>query len=236
MRHSGKGQSLVETALVLPLLLLMLLGVLEVGWVLRNYMIMIQVSREAARVSTRPLYLDPAKEQMGWPDIMRHALINTTGLPNFDRDGAVILTYIQLHPYRPCPFEEGVPLNCDCAPDWDNSDDVVGYYGDGKGHQDYRYSWPLTTTVQSRYDLPLFVTQTLTQANEFNCKLLGQGVESVPLFRGDSMVIAEVFYEHHQLVGIPILSNFLTDPISLYAYTIMRYPDQVRDLPKPPQN
>ena len=43
------GQSLVELALVLPLLLIMLLGTVELGRVFHAYIVVTQASREAAR-------------------------------------------------------------------------------------------------------------------------------------------------------------------------------------------
>lgn len=46
---SGKGQSMVELALTLPILLFMLLGMVEVGWLANNYLTLIDVSRSAGR-------------------------------------------------------------------------------------------------------------------------------------------------------------------------------------------
>lgn len=47
----NKGQSLVELALVLPLILLLLMGVAEFGRVFHTYLIITQGSREAARLA-----------------------------------------------------------------------------------------------------------------------------------------------------------------------------------------
>lgn len=44
-----KGQSLVEFALVLPLLLLILVGIIEFGFMFSNYLTMTNASREAVR-------------------------------------------------------------------------------------------------------------------------------------------------------------------------------------------
>ncbi len=44
-----KGQSLVELTLTLPILLIMLMGLLEVGWLANNYLILVDVTREAGR-------------------------------------------------------------------------------------------------------------------------------------------------------------------------------------------
>ena len=45
----NKGQSLVETALVLPILLLILMGIIDFGMMFNNYLIVSNASREGAR-------------------------------------------------------------------------------------------------------------------------------------------------------------------------------------------
>lgn len=44
-----RGQSLVETAIVLPLVLLLLMGIIDFGFLFNNYIILSNASREAAR-------------------------------------------------------------------------------------------------------------------------------------------------------------------------------------------
>ena len=44
-----KGQSLVETAIVLPILILIVMGIIELGLLLNNYIIIANASREGAR-------------------------------------------------------------------------------------------------------------------------------------------------------------------------------------------
>ena len=50
LRKSEKGQSLVEFVLVLPILLLLILGVLEFGWMLNAKVTVNAAVREGARV------------------------------------------------------------------------------------------------------------------------------------------------------------------------------------------
>jgi hypothetical protein len=45
----SKGQSLMELTMTMPILLFMLLGLVEVGWLANNYLTLIDISREAAR-------------------------------------------------------------------------------------------------------------------------------------------------------------------------------------------
>ncbi len=47
-----RGQSMVELALVSPLLIFVLAGMVEIGWFARNYMILLEVTRVGARTAT----------------------------------------------------------------------------------------------------------------------------------------------------------------------------------------
>ena len=76
-RRKDRGQSLVETALIAPLLLLMFLGVIEVGWALRGYLVLLNANREATRFAARGTYLDfsqPNIEDVGYELVLQHAL------------------------------------------------------------------------------------------------------------------------------------------------------------------
>ena len=55
---TDRGQSLVEMAIITPLLLLLFIGVLEVGWAIRGYIVLLNADREATRFATRGQYLD----------------------------------------------------------------------------------------------------------------------------------------------------------------------------------
>lgn len=47
-----RGQSLLELAFFMPILIIMLVGLAEIGWFTNNYLIMLEVSRVAARFGT----------------------------------------------------------------------------------------------------------------------------------------------------------------------------------------
>ncbi|MBN1285642.1 MAG: pilus assembly protein [Anaerolineae bacterium] len=47
--RSRRGQSLVELTLTLPILLLLLFGMIEIGWYANNYLVLLDASREAGR-------------------------------------------------------------------------------------------------------------------------------------------------------------------------------------------
>jgi hypothetical protein len=56
-QHPTRGQGLVETAIVAPILIFMMIGVFEVGWALRGYLVLANVNREATRFGVRPGYM-----------------------------------------------------------------------------------------------------------------------------------------------------------------------------------
>ena len=71
MKAAGdEGQSAVELALVLPLLVLLLLGMVQVGLVVRDQVLLTHAAREAAREAA----VDPS------PDAPRRAALSGAGL------------------------------------------------------------------------------------------------------------------------------------------------------------
>lgn len=57
-KQKSKGQALVEMAIITPILLFMLIGMFEVGWALRGYLVIVNINREITRRAIRPNYLD----------------------------------------------------------------------------------------------------------------------------------------------------------------------------------
>lgn len=49
-RENEKGQAIVEFALVLPILMLLILGIIEFGWLFNGKLILTSAAREGARV------------------------------------------------------------------------------------------------------------------------------------------------------------------------------------------
>ena len=56
--NNERGQSLVEMAIITPILILLFLGVFEVGWALRGYLVLANVNRETVRFSVKSGNLD----------------------------------------------------------------------------------------------------------------------------------------------------------------------------------
>lgn len=59
-RQESNGQSMVEFALVLPFLLLLFLGMIEVGYAMYDYIVLSNANREGVRLAARGRFTDEA--------------------------------------------------------------------------------------------------------------------------------------------------------------------------------
>jgi len=70
--HSEKGQAMVEFALVLPLLLALLCGIIDFGWLYYNQITLNNAAREGARYAV--IHYDPAAD---WKDAAEDRMIGS---------------------------------------------------------------------------------------------------------------------------------------------------------------
>ena len=95
---SGRGQSLIEFAIILPILMLIVLGVVEVGMVLLDEHVVTRLSREGSNLISRDTSLETAAEVMASMSARPVDFANgskviftvlkrgaTTGTANYDR-------------------------------------------------------------------------------------------------------------------------------------------------------
>ncbi|MEA5050182.1 MAG: TadE/TadG family type IV pilus assembly protein [Oscillospiraceae bacterium] len=80
--RSEKGQAMVEFALVLPLLLLLLCGIIDFGWIFYNNIMVDNAAREAARYSAIHVYDDGAFNSGDTADARTAALASSPILPD----------------------------------------------------------------------------------------------------------------------------------------------------------
>jgi hypothetical protein len=230
----------VETALIAPLLLLMFLGVVEVGWALRGYLVLLNADREATRFAARGTYLDfsqPDIANVGYGFVLQHALDSVSGQLPLDFTGdepnaTMIITHMNIDTGYPCS-EGDRPCNDECAADPDTTfpdDDIIVLpppVGAGYGSDP---AVVISDTFRAQYGIgaPLHTTritdtlwQELRAQNEaLNCQLLAKDPAVAPSV--NSVVIVEMMYDQPQLLGVPVVSNRFTDPVPLYTHTMMR--------------
>ena len=211
-----KGQSLVEIAITIPLLIFLMIGVFEVGYVLRNYLVILNFSRETARYTVRPEYIHfPASEEE-LEDITKDITEKSKqAIWNFPKDGQVYLTHVEIDLGQPCIYGDHV---------YTSTSEVI--FNKGYGTQ-IPGNWSNLILKEEERLCQNLCHECSEQEELKMCLGSGKlGTCKLPpyyIFNKEEFVAVEVFYNHHQLLGFPFISNPFTDPINLRAYTVMRY-------------
>ncbi len=86
----SRGQSLVELTITLPLFLLMLLGMVEVGWLANNYLTLVDITREAGRYGS---IRDPIRNWTPGDELSFNRMDCDTQLGSYNTPGEVFTAY-----------------------------------------------------------------------------------------------------------------------------------------------
>lgn len=212
-RDRVSGQSLVEMAVIAPLLLLMFIGVFEVGWALRGYLVLLNASREGARFAARGRYLDFSQttyESVGYPLVLDHISGTISGQLDIDftsdqSNATLIMSHYLIDTGDPAVLTDDLIITPREVPAYQVS-----------------YGKPFTSLV----DVDQLASELITENIQFNTQL--QQMDSAAPPSINSVIVIELYYEQPQLLGVPIISNQFTDPIPLYAQTKMRITSDMR--------
>jgi hypothetical protein len=203
-----RGQSFIELALVMLSLPILFVGVVELGLFLNVYLDVIDAAREAARnANTYELYhIDespPYGEEIGTLVFDEAAKVawNTMnpGCQGYLKDKLVELIPVLTCENMRIPFD---PSN--------GYDDIVITVISYNGVSYERI--PKETGWFSRFNNQ---SSTLTDLDS-----LGLNPSALPT----GMIMVEIFYNHYQLMGMPLISNYIINPIPMHTYSIMPYP------------
>lgn len=192
-----KGQSLVEFTLILPLFLIIVSGLVEFGFWMLKYSNMVQATRNAARFALDNDYrfIDSRCTPV------RTAACDTRSVCGKDfYCKTAMIAMDTMAQYAP-------QITLDPA-----TDDVVvsvftlteGHYVTGRFPDNNGWSYYGNHT--SRF----------TSADVQNL-LQSRGIQNT----STGYVLVEVFYNYHQVLGLPWLKPFVPDPLPLYSYTFM---------------
>lgn len=194
-----RGQSIVELAIITPLLLLLLLGMVEVGAILRNYLVLAAANREAARFASRGRYENDAIAQLAIDTMADQLPVETSGP---DANVSVLLTTISIHwdpEYVDPDHPEYPPGRA-----WEGPTVITG------------------TAGVSRIDPDALSFQLREQNKDLNATMQANPAHAGAEPSGNKVVIVEIIYQHEQLLNMPIITQLLPNPIPLYTQTMMR--------------
>lgn len=212
-----RGQGLVETAVVTPILILLLIGVFEVGWALRTYMVLANANREAARFAVRPGYLDLHIEQPDYLAVYNHALKSIAEQVPFTETGVMRVSVWSIDAQEVCDPEHLATCDCEQAVSTPYSPTIV------LSHLDiptYTWVYPYTSTQESRIEATDYISRQVSFERRWVCESSRKDVVYVP--HSNIIITVEMWYRHPQLFGFPLISNPLTDPMPMYMHTAMR--------------
>jgi hypothetical protein len=212
VRGHQRGQSFVELALVLLILALLLAGVVEFGYLMNNYLHVLDGAREAARYSSSSTAFI-FNEQGIITDYYRPEFYYITALK-----AAQTMSPIQFDPA--------------------NGDDILVSVFSVTGLSAVRFplgapnGWSLCTHYAS------FTTYLAAQAIPIPDAVGGPGWDSctpgashfsvsdiVNRLTSDApatgVLLVEILYNYPQLLKLPVLTSVVPDPIPLYVYSMM---------------
>jgi hypothetical protein len=204
-----EGQSLVEMALTLPLLLLMFAGLIEVGAALRNYLVVVNANREGTRMAARGQWFDSADEMSYIAD----RVIAAAGIEN--KGGEYV-------PFMRTESSDGLPANTTIAVHYVKVPDQINLgVPDYEGYEigNSRMFGPHQT---SRVDLDAVGEEAALANLNFNQEYFASAGAILDIPSEDNFVIVEVWYEHEQWLKLPIFTAVLPETFTLYAQTRMR--------------
>jgi hypothetical protein len=194
-RPSGRAraQSLVETALLLPVLLLLLSGLVEFGFLLNRYLILLDAVRNAARFSSDSLFTAT------FPDTACD--VGPTSYPHYtDFFGQTACLVM-----RELGNEQPAVL-MDMARD----DVIVSAFSVEQGVGVTRYPPAFGEAGFSYFG---------NEASDFTSADFNSMLEAGAPSTG--LLMVEIWYHYDQVLRLPWITAFLADPVTLHLHTVM---------------
>lgn len=202
-KHKSKGQSLMEMTLVVGVLMILAMGAVEFGYLLNQYINLVDGTREGARYASNQ---DPyAVEDSEGNITYDYTKINDNFFPNIievvDNNSSEQQTDENLYRGAISPLI----LNS-------TTDELMVYFLSIRENQNFEVSkiecqfdcvkhGKDEALVNAKHD---FITESL----DINAPNTG-------------IVVVEIFYAYNQLLSLPIFTAFVPDPIQVHAYSIM---------------
>ena len=198
-RSKPLGQSLVEFTLMLPILLIIISGLIEFGFLLNFYLDLVDTTREVARLASDD---DPVHDVSGF---FEDSPLNAPEPKGF-YDRAYGAMYAELTGARQISLVQA-----------NNDDMVLSIFSIQNGAILGRYpttytssceqggekGWRLYCNQESRFDNTRLIS--MLDANA----------------RDTGLVLVEIFYNYNLVMGLPWVEIFLGDPVTLHTYSIM---------------
>jgi hypothetical protein len=215
-----KGQSFIELALILPVMLLMLMGLVEVSIYIDRYLDILDLTREAARFASLRDPFVPALDQNCSTELFdfyydTSCIFSPPGgdascVPNDPFCNGINASF------RMNPATDDIVISVYTVTDnaVSNTWPAIGYWAFSDHDTDTVHNGNWTTDCDGNVvrSSPYYTQAHVTSLLEANA----------PPKRG--FVAVEAYICHEQALGLPVVSQFIPNPIRVHAYTIMSLP------------
>jgi len=231
MRRQPRGQSFIELALVLMILALLLAGVVEYGFMLNNYLHVLDGAREGARYasSDNPFIMNSDGSIATNPPVGGAIEDNLPFYYTAAAKAAITMDPIELNPATPddivisvfsvtsgnlpVRFPSSAPNGWSlCA----NYAAFAAYFPKGQIPNELSDAGYSDSVWASCSSMP---PPNGPQSSHFHTADIQSRMDASAPNTG--VVLVEIFYNYPQLLKLPVLTSIIRDPISLYVYTIM---------------
>ena len=209
--RQAEGQSLVEMALALPVLLLMFVGLIEIGAALRNYLIVVNADREGTRFAAHGRWFDSTED-------VQEIFKWVEAAAGVEQRGGDLVPFLRTVPVGDLADNTTIAIHYIEVPaQWDE--------GGGEDPQAPRIYGPWYTGTlhygDTRIDAAAIAEKARAENYAFNKRyFVDEGLLDIP--SEDNFVIIEVWYEHEQWLKLPIFTELLPEKFTLYAHSQMR--------------
>lgn len=197
-----RGQSLVELAVFLPIFILIIAGIAEMGWYLNVYLNLLDATRESARYAAD---LDP---------VLNYDPAYNANAPGYAGAVANCDTTVEFYTVIACYTQQNIPYELD--PDNGYDDIILSAFTIKNGSVYQRYPQIGGVTVDQGWSL------TGNQVTQYSNARIDD------LFDDDSpdqgIVIVEVFFMHEQVLKLPFFTIFVPEKIGVHVFTMMPNP------------
>ena len=197
-RKKSRGQSIVEFMVLLPLLLMMLSGLIEFGFMLNYYLDLIDAAREAARFAAGD---DPIHNDVSG---------------DFEDPNCQFYLRAQQVADQSLNLGSGGQITLNPATD----DIIISAYSaleDGT----VAHRWPENTSAcpgmhirSGEVSYTNMRNSSLDTVTDIQDKLINPAPNT-------GLVSVEIYYDYHMILGLPWITAFVPDTMTLWAYSIM---------------
>lgn len=211
-KSSARGQGLIETAILLPVLLVILSGLLEFGFLLNQYMALQDTARNSSRYGSDLLYTSR--------DNVTNCVPTTPGGADSTKD-----FYRQIACVVDREIKQERP---DLAFDYTNGHDdiIISVFSVISGTVANPVAPQVTARFPAEYGeqgwsggLDFDAYGVRNQVSKFSTAEVNSRLHGGAPNTG--FLLVEVFYDYHQVLKLPWITAFLSDPVTLHAYAFM---------------